>query len=76
MKQNSFNRFKTVTLILSIGLIGLLLPSISFGEKLKIKPHEAPDPCSANSPQIRVTVNGVGSGGILNVGLYDDPDNF
>ncbi len=76
MKQNSFNRFKTFTLILSIVLVGLLPPSISFGQKLKIKPHEVPDQCNADSAQIRVTVNGVGSGGILNVGLYDGPDNF
>ncbi|MEK7302583.1 MAG: DUF2141 domain-containing protein, partial [Pseudomonadota bacterium] len=26
--------------------------------------------------QFRVTVNGVGSGGVLNVGLYDDPEHF
>lgn len=76
MKKNSFNQLKTFTLILSTALIGLLLPSISLGEKLKIKPHEAPDQCNADSPQIRVTVNGVGYGGILNVGLYNDPDNF
>jgi uncharacterized protein (DUF2141 family) len=45
-------------------------------QPLKIKPHEAPDACDANKAQIRVTVNGVDAGGILNVGLYNDPDNF
>lgn len=54
----------------------LAAPVVHATEPLNIKPHEAPDACNADSAQIRVTVNGVGSGGILNVGLYDDPDNF
>lgn len=45
-------------------------------EALRIKPHEAPDVCDADNAQVRVTVNGVGSGGVLNVELYDDPEHF
>ncbi len=45
-------------------------------EKLDIRPYEAADECSTDIPQIRVTVNDVGSGGILTVGLYDNPKHF
>ena len=45
-------------------------------EKLDIRPYEAADQCEADIAQIRVTVNNVGSGGILSVELYHDPDNF
>lgn len=41
-----------------------------------IKPQEAPEPCDAKVPQIRVTVNNVKAGGVLNVELYDDPEHF
>ncbi|HQU97691.1 MAG TPA: DUF2141 domain-containing protein [Nitrosomonas sp.] len=61
----------------SILLVGFLLPTTGMSQKPLIKPHEVPDQCNANTSQIRVTVNGVGSGGVLNVGLYNnDPDNF
>ncbi|MCC8997605.1 MAG: DUF2141 domain-containing protein [Nitrosomonas sp.] len=61
----------------SILLFGFLLPTTGMSQKPLIKPHEVPDQCNANTSQIRVTVNGVGSGGVLNVGLYNnDPDNF
>lgn len=61
----------------SILLVGFLLPTTGMSQKPLIKPREVPDQCNANTSQIRVTVNGVGSGGVLNVGLYNnDPDNF
>lgn len=56
--------------------LALLIFSDAQAEVFKIKPHEVPDACDGGKPQVRVTVNGVGSGGVLNVGLYDDPDNF
>ena len=43
---------------------------------LDIRPHEATDECNPEISQVRVTVNGVGYGGILTVGLYDDPNHF
>ncbi len=43
---------------------------------LKIKPHEVPDACNQDVAQIRVTVKNIGAGGVLNVGLYDDPEHF
>jgi len=54
----------------------LIFRQASASESLNIKPSEMPDTCNADAAQIRVTVNGVGSGGVLNIGLYDDPDNF
>lgn len=45
-------------------------------ETLNIRPQEAPDACNARSAQVRVTVNNMKAGGVLNVELYDDPDNF
>ena len=45
-------------------------------ETLNIRPQEAPDACNARSAQVRVTVNNMRAGGVLNVELYDDPDNF
>lgn len=57
--------------------LGLLISSQNHAsEALRIMPHEAPDACNAEVAQVRVTVNNVGSGGVLNVELYDDPDNF
>lgn len=41
-----------------------------------IKPHEVPEACNAKVAQIRVTMNNVKSGGVLNVELYDDPEHF
>lgn len=43
---------------------------------LDIRPHEAADECNAEVSQIRVTVNGVAYGGMLTIGLYDDPHHF
>ncbi|MBS0423000.1 MAG: DUF2141 domain-containing protein [Proteobacteria bacterium] len=45
-------------------------------ETLNIRPQEVPDACNARSAQVRVTVNNMKAGGVLNVELYDDPDNF
>jgi uncharacterized protein (DUF2141 family) len=45
-------------------------------ETLNIRPQEAPDACNARSAQVRITVNNMKAGGVLNVELYDDPDNF
>ncbi len=61
-------------LILTMSL--LIVTQINAAELFKIKPHEVPDACNTEVAQVRVTVNGVGAGGVLNVGLYDDPDNF
>lgn len=61
-------------LILIMGL--LLFTQASASQPFTIKPHEVPDVCDAEVAQIRVTVNGVGSGGVLNVELYDDPEHF
>ncbi|MBL8498137.1 DUF2141 domain-containing protein [Nitrosomonas sp. JL21] len=41
-----------------------------------IKPHEVSERCDAKVAQIRVTVNNVKAGGVLNVELYDDPEHF
>ena len=60
-----------------ICISGLFASSpILASEKLDIRPYEAADECSTVIPQIRVTVNDVGSGGILSVGLYDNPKYF
>ncbi len=45
-------------------------------EEFNINPDEAPDSCDADLAQIRVTVNGVQPGGVLNVELYHDPEHF
>ena len=68
-----FTQFVKPALIFALGL---LISSQTHAEALRIMPHEAPDACNAEVAQIRVTVNGVGPGGVLNVELYDDPDNF
>lgn len=69
-----FKRIAQLPWVLVLGLL-IAIPHAE-AESFKIKPHEVPDACNANLAQIRVTVNGVGAGGVLNVGLYDDPDNF
>lgn len=61
-------------LILIMGL--LLSTQASATQPFNIKPHEAPDACNARIAQVRVTVNNVGAGGVLNVELYDDPEHF
>lgn len=60
-----------------IYIFGLFASSpILASEKLDIRPYETADECSTDIPQIRVTVNDVGSGGILSVELYDNPKHF
>ena len=57
--------------------ICLLFMSLAIAkEPLDIRSYEAADPCKPEIAQVRVTVNGVGSGGILSVELYHDADNF
>ncbi|MDH5553557.1 MAG: DUF2141 domain-containing protein [Nitrosomonas sp.] len=61
----------------TVCLFGLLASTPALAsEQLDIRPYEAADQCSADIPQIRVTINDVGSGGILSVGLYDNPKHF
>ena len=45
-------------------------------EQLDIRANEAPDQCDSEIAQIRVLVGNVGTGGILSVELYNDPENF
>ena len=52
-----------------------IMPALA-SEQLDIRPYEATDQCNTDIPQIRVTINDVGSGGILSVGLYDNPKHF
>ncbi len=60
-----------------IFIIGLLLSgAANAAQLLDIRPYEATDECNADIAQIRVTINGVSFGGILTVGLYDDPNHF
>lgn len=63
---------------LKLGIISIFITAspIYASEQLDIRPHEAPDECKADVPQIRVTINNVGFGGILSVELYHDPENF
>lgn len=76
-KQHSFYYFLRFTHLFSVIFFSLLLTPLAIAkEQLDIRPYEAPDPCNADVAQVRVTVNGVGSGGILSVELYHDPDNF
>ncbi len=75
-KQISYDSYSVLKLICSF-MIGLLFISFANAEKpLDIRPYEAADLCAPDNPQVRVTVNGVGSGGILSVELYHDENNF
>lgn len=67
-------QFVKPALIITLSL--LISSQIHASEALHIMPHEAPDACNAEVAQIRMTVNNVGFGGVLNVELYDDPENF
>ena len=69
-----FLKVKSIVIVIILNLI--LVPFVVAKEQLDIRPYEAPDPCNPDIAQVRVTVNGVGSGGILSVELYHDPDNF
>lgn len=74
--STTYHFFKPVGLC-SFLVLNLLFTSAAMAkENLDIRPYEAPDPCDCDTAQVRVTVNGVGSGGILSVELYHDPDNF
>ena len=80
MKHNlsDFNILRTK---LSISIIAcaiiLLAPTLAHAvQQLDIRPYEVPDECSTETSQIRVTVKGLSYGGMLTVGLYNDPDNF
>lgn len=70
-----FNR-KLLSWILSISLFIVFSGHSHATESLTTKPHEHPDACNPDLPQIRITVDGVTSGGVLNVELYDNPDYF
>jgi len=64
----------TCPLLLALSLLSPIATQAD--ETLNIRPQEAPDACNARSAQVRVTVNNMKAGGVLNVELYDDPDNF
>ncbi len=70
-------KFVCIAKLIYFPVLGLLVSaSANASEQLDIRPYEAADQCEADIAQIRVTVDNVGSGGILSVELYDDPDNF
>ena len=62
--------------VLALGLLISAQAHSDADESLNIRPDEVPDVCNAELAQVRVTVNGVAPGGILNVELYDDPEHF
>ena len=75
-KQISYDSHIFLKLFYSF-MIGLLFMPFANAEKpLDIRPYEAADPCEPDNAQVRVTVTGVGSGGILSVELYHDENNF
>ncbi|GJL74065.1 DUF2141 domain-containing protein [Nitrosomonas sp.] len=77
LKLNMFYKFLWSVGLFNFFVLGLLLAPIAVAkEHLDIRPYEATDPCNPDIAQVRVTVNGAGSGGILSVELYHDPDNF
>lgn len=74
--QNSYRAFINA-LIVAGCTVGFFMPTTAHAAQLlDIRPHEAADECDSETSQIRVTVNGVGYGGILTIGLYDDPNHF
>lgn len=76
-KQGSCVHFLRLKRLIAVFVFSLILTSFAVAkEHLDIRPYEAPDPCNPEIAQVRVTVNGVGSGGILSVELYHDPDYF
>ncbi|SFP34406.1 Uncharacterized conserved protein, DUF2141 family [Nitrosomonas cryotolerans] len=69
--------FKRRAELLYFFIITLLTSTpVHAAKQLDIRSYEAADPCSVDTAQIRVTVNGIGSEGMLSVELYHDPDNF
>tara|TARA_R110002073_G_scaffold195786_1_gene354821 strand:- start:1049 stop:1570 length:522 start_codon:yes stop_codon:yes gene_type:complete len=76
-KPNLNSRFAGLETLAFFFVAGLLVPVFANASKqLDIRSYEASDQCKADIAQVRVTVNNVGSGGILSVELYHDPDNF
>lgn len=59
-----------------LGLLLFFCTSPYAAQQLDIRSYEASDECDMKVKQIRVTVNGLSFGGILTVGLYDDPNHF
>ena len=78
MKSNTLKRLFASSMQPLLALVpGLLLCTQTLAAgAFNIKPHEAPDACNTDIPQIRVTVNDIGPGGVLNVELYDGPEHF
>ncbi len=70
-KLMSFEKLKCCSI-----LILFVSSVVNAEEPLDIRPYEAADQCAVDLAQIRVTVDNVGSGGILSVELYNDPKNF
>ncbi|SFK35109.1 hypothetical protein SAMN05216302_1004145 [Nitrosomonas aestuarii] len=76
-KRSKFYKYLWITGLVHFFVLGLLSAPLAVAkEHLDIRPYEAADPCNPEIAQVRVTVNGVGSGGILSVELYHDPNNF
>ena len=71
MKHPQSN-FAALCILATIGLSTVATAS----QQLDIRSDEAADQCRVDIAQVRVTINGVGSGGTLNVGLYDNPKHF
>ncbi|MCP5244539.1 MAG: DUF2141 domain-containing protein [Burkholderiales bacterium] len=70
------NRTLAVTLVTTL-FLGLTSPSaLDAAQQLDIRPYETADECNPNISQIRVTVTGVSYGGMLTLGLYNDPNHF
>ena len=75
MKNKPFNR--NFVRFLSILVIGLFVFSlVHANEPLDIWSYNTDDSCRADQMRIRVTIRSIGSGGMLSVGLYDDPKKF
>ena len=68
---------KKIHIVTLAGILffGLVIVSEA-AQQLEIRPYEVADECNPDISQIRVTVNGVSYGGMLTVGLYDDPNHF
>ena len=71
---------KGAALLVSAAMLAAIGPAFADGSVegavsgpvLDLRPGDAPDVCDANTPQIRVTVNGVWATGILAVEVYND----
>jgi len=76
MSNKKSTSIKIFFSLIFISAMLLLSASTYAAQQLDIRPYEAPDECNNDVKQVRVTVNGVSFGGILTVGLYNDPDHF